>query len=82
MGEVKCWLLVEGPIPPGPGYYVGLTVLADVPLDSAVARDEIFGSVLTVFRGRDFREAISIATRSSLRRAGRTTCCSSWSPVW
>ena len=67
---MKCRLLVEGAIPAGPGYYVGPTVFTDIPLDSPVARDEIFGPVLTVFRARDFGEAIEIAADSSFALTG------------
>ncbi|MGH9179495.1 MAG: aldehyde dehydrogenase family protein, partial [Acidimicrobiales bacterium] len=46
---------------PAKGYFVGPTVVADVATDSWLARDEIFGPVLTVFRARDFEHAIAIA---------------------
>jgi RHH-type proline utilization regulon transcriptional repressor/proline dehydrogenase/delta 1-pyrroline-5-carboxylate dehydrogenase len=63
-------LLVEGAILPGSGYYVRPTVFTDVPLDSPIARDEIFGPVLAVFRASDFDEAIRIATDSSFALTG------------
>lgn len=47
-------------IPTG-GYFVPPTVVADVGLDASLARDEIFGPVLTVFRARDFEDALRIA---------------------
>ncbi len=47
------------------GHYVGATVLADLPLDSDVARTEIFGPVLSLVRASDLDEAIAIANRAS-----------------
>jgi RHH-type proline utilization regulon transcriptional repressor/proline dehydrogenase/delta 1-pyrroline-5-carboxylate dehydrogenase len=46
---------------PAKGYFVGPTIVSDVATDSWLARDEIFGPVLTVFRARDFEHAIAIA---------------------
>jgi RHH-type proline utilization regulon transcriptional repressor/proline dehydrogenase/delta 1-pyrroline-5-carboxylate dehydrogenase len=43
------------------GYYVGPTVFVEVPPDSPLAQDEIFGPVLAVLRAGDFAEAIEIA---------------------
>ncbi|HZN13197.1 MAG TPA: proline dehydrogenase family protein [Acidimicrobiales bacterium] len=43
------------------GFFVGPTIVTDVPLDSPLATDEIFGPVLTVFRARDFDDALRIA---------------------
>ncbi|WP_233856186.1 aldehyde dehydrogenase family protein [Paraburkholderia sp. HD33-4] len=41
-------LLVGGEVPAGPGYFVKPTIFVDVPTDSAVWREEIFGPVLCV----------------------------------
>ena len=46
---------------PEEGYFVGPTIVGDVAADSALAREEIFGPVLTVFRAADFHEAIRVA---------------------
>jgi len=43
------------------GFFVGPTIVTDVALDSPLATDEIFGPVLTVFRARDFDDALRIA---------------------
>jgi len=48
----------------GAGCYVGPTVFADVPPDSRVAREEIFGPVLTVFRFDSEEQAIALANDS------------------
>ena len=46
---------------PATGYFVGPTIVADVATTSALARDEIFGPVLSVFRAADLDEALAIA---------------------
>jgi RHH-type proline utilization regulon transcriptional repressor/proline dehydrogenase/delta 1-pyrroline-5-carboxylate dehydrogenase len=69
-GKRTSRLLVEGAMPSGPGYYVRPTVFTDVPLDSPIACEEIFGPVLVVFHARDFDEAIAIATASSFALTG------------
>lgn len=45
----------------GDGFYVQPTVLADVTPDMRVAREEIFGPVITVLKYTDIEEAIAIA---------------------
>jgi RHH-type proline utilization regulon transcriptional repressor/proline dehydrogenase/delta 1-pyrroline-5-carboxylate dehydrogenase len=49
---------------PATGYFVGPTIVDDVALDAPLATDEIFGPVLTVFRARDFDDALSIANHT------------------
>ncbi|WP_107766874.1 aldehyde dehydrogenase [Nocardioides terrigena] len=46
---------------PGTGYFVEPTVLADVTPDMRVAREEIFGPVVTVLRYEGVDEAVAIA---------------------
>ncbi len=43
------------------GYFVEPTVFADVAESMTIAREEIFGPVLSVMRARDFAEAIRLA---------------------
>jgi betaine-aldehyde dehydrogenase len=51
---------VDTPVPET-GHFVAPTVIADLPLDSRVVREEVFGPVLTVHRFADEAEAIRIA---------------------
>lgn len=51
---------VEGPEFEG-GYYVEPTIFTDVPLDSRIAQEEIFGPVLTVFRAENVEDAVRIS---------------------
>jgi RHH-type proline utilization regulon transcriptional repressor/proline dehydrogenase/delta 1-pyrroline-5-carboxylate dehydrogenase len=46
---------------PATGWFAGPAIIADVGADAPVARDEIFGPVLTVFRAADFERAVGIA---------------------
>ena len=47
------------------GYFVGPTIFDRVHPDMTVAREEIFGLVLTVLRVRDLNEAIELVNTSS-----------------
>jgi RHH-type transcriptional regulator, proline utilization regulon repressor / proline dehydrogenase / delta 1-pyrroline-5-carboxylate dehydrogenase len=45
----------------GDGFFLGPTIFTDVPPDSALAQEEIFGPVLAVMRASDFCEALALA---------------------
>ena len=49
---------------PGSGWFVEPTIFADVSPDSRLAREEIFGPVLSVMRARDLDEAIALANNA------------------
>ncbi len=49
---------VGGSLPSGPGFFYPPTVLADVPRDSAAAREEVFGPVAALFRASSAEEAL------------------------
>lgn len=51
-------------VPDFAGYFVGPTVLADVTPDMAVARDEVFGPVVSILEVHDLDEAIDAVNRS------------------
>ena len=46
---------------PAGGWYVGPAIVGNVATDSPLAKDEIFGPVLTVFRAGDLDQAIALA---------------------
>ena len=56
--------------PIGRGWYVRPTLFADATNDMAIAREEIFGPVLTVIKYPDERDAIRIANDSDYGLAG------------
>ncbi|MHB8681866.1 MAG: proline dehydrogenase family protein [Acidimicrobiales bacterium] len=49
---------------PADGFYIGPTVVADVDPSSWLARDELFGPVLAVFRVADFAQGVRLANDS------------------
>lgn len=63
-------LVAGGTIPQGDiyecGWWVRPTVFADVTPDMQIARDEIFGPVMSVMRWRDEQEAIALANATDL----------------
>lgn len=56
--------------PAGRGWYVRPTLFADATNDMRIAREEIFGPVLTVLRYRDEDDAIRIANETDYGLAG------------
>jgi succinate-semialdehyde dehydrogenase / glutarate-semialdehyde dehydrogenase len=46
---------------PGPGAYISAGILTDVPLDSKLMHEEIFGPIAMVFRAKDTDDAIRLA---------------------
>ena len=54
-------LLVGGEALPGKGAYMSAGVLVDVPVDHAVAQEELFGPVAMVFKAADIDAAIALA---------------------
>jgi aldehyde dehydrogenase (NAD+) len=63
-------LNTEQDSPAGRGWYVRPTLFADATNDMRIAREEIFGPVLTVLRYRDEDDAIRIANESDYGLAG------------
>ena len=64
-GKSEARLLCGGGIPAGDAYrngcYVEPTIFGEVPPDSSLAQEEIFGPVLALMRARDLGEAIALA---------------------
>jgi succinate-semialdehyde dehydrogenase/glutarate-semialdehyde dehydrogenase len=57
-------LLLGGRMIEGPGYFYEPTVLAGVPRQSDIFREELFGPVAMLFRAKDAAEAIDLANDS------------------
>ncbi len=53
-----------------PGFFVGPAVFGDVPADSVLAQEEIFGPVLAVLRAPDFDEALALANGTRFALTG------------
>ena len=70
IGPREATLLAQASAPPSGGHYVPPSVFTDVALDSRLAREEIFGPVLSVFRANDFSEALAIALDSEFALTG------------
>ena len=68
-GKAEARLLCGGGVPAGEsyahGFYVEPTIFADVPADSSLAQEEIFGPVLAVMRAGNLDEAIALANQVS-----------------
>ena len=56
-------------VPEG-GFYVPITIIGDVRPEHRVAREEIFGPVLSVMRAKDFNEALAWANSTRFALTG------------
>lgn len=54
-------VLTGGAVPPGPGFSYPATVLADVPIDAPILREEIFGPVAPIVRFDTEQEVVTAA---------------------
>ena len=67
LGQLKLFeqagakLLFGGEALPGKGAYMSAGILVDVPLDHAVAQEELFGPIAMLFRAEDLDAAIALA---------------------
>lgn len=64
-GKSEATLLCGGEIPEDEelkdGYYVKPTIFENVPKNAVIAREEIFGPVLALFKVKDYEEAVEVA---------------------
>ena len=63
-------LAYAAPVDDGEGYFVGPTIFRDVPPDSALAQEEIFGPVLGVIWAKDLDDALRIANGTAYALTG------------
>jgi RHH-type proline utilization regulon transcriptional repressor/proline dehydrogenase/delta 1-pyrroline-5-carboxylate dehydrogenase len=78
-GKKEAKLAWQGLVPNDPNAcYVPPTIFTEVPSDSKLFREEIFGPVLAVSRAKDFDHALALANESEFALTGG---CYSRSPV-
>ncbi|MBM4298935.1 MAG: L-glutamate gamma-semialdehyde dehydrogenase, partial [Deltaproteobacteria bacterium] len=65
--EAKCALEMAAP---KDGYFIGPVIFRDVDSRSRIAKEEIFGPVLSVLRAKDFDHALAIANDSEFALTG------------
>src|SRR5207237_7268574 len=59
-GKSEATLAFQHQSVPSKGYFIPPTIFVDVKPDMRIAREEIFGPVISVLRARDLDEAIRI----------------------
>jgi RHH-type proline utilization regulon transcriptional repressor/proline dehydrogenase/delta 1-pyrroline-5-carboxylate dehydrogenase len=71
-GKKEATLLFAGELPPelASGNYVAPVIFGDVAPDHQLAREEIFGPVLAVFRAASFAQALELANDSNYALTG------------
>ena len=62
--------VIGGSRPDRPGFFYSPTVLSDVPRDSAVATEEVFGPVAPIITVRDEDDALAVANATELGLTG------------
>ncbi len=70
IGKTEARLAHGGEVPAGGGYFVQPTIFAEVPPEARIAREEIFGPVLSVLKAKDLDEAIRIANDTEFALTG------------
>ncbi|HEU0138452.1 MAG TPA: L-glutamate gamma-semialdehyde dehydrogenase [Bryobacteraceae bacterium] len=69
-GKQEGRLVAGGESPPGEGYFIRPTVIADVESKATIFQEEIFGPVLAVTRAKDFDHALELANDSEYGLTG------------
>ncbi len=76
IGRNEGELLTGGESIEGEGYFIQPTIFADVDPAATIAREEIFGPVLTAMKARHLDDAIRIANDSEFGLTGSVFCTS------
>jgi len=63
-------LVYSGAVLEGEGYFIGPTIFGEVPAESGLAQEEIFGPVLAVIRAGSLDEALRIANGTEFALTG------------
>ncbi|MCK9226304.1 MAG: L-glutamate gamma-semialdehyde dehydrogenase [Syntrophorhabdaceae bacterium] len=69
VGRKEGEIIYMSKVPEG-GFYVPITIIGDVRPEHRVAREEIFGPVLSVMRAKDFNEALAWANSTRFALTG------------
>ncbi|MDZ4717712.1 MAG: L-glutamate gamma-semialdehyde dehydrogenase [Roseiflexaceae bacterium] len=69
IGKKDGRLVLGGDLPDG-GYFVSPTIIADVPAESRLSQEEIFGPVLAFVKASDFDEALQVANNTEYGLTG------------
>ena len=69
LGKTEARLAFEGDAP-AEGYFIPPTIFVDVPPTARIAREEIFGPVLSVLKARDLDDALRIANDTEFALTG------------
>ncbi len=70
IGEGEGRLVTGGRVQSEDGYFIEPTIIADVDPAARIAREEIFGPVLSVIKAKDFDDAVRIANDSEYGLTG------------
>jgi RHH-type transcriptional regulator, proline utilization regulon repressor / proline dehydrogenase / delta 1-pyrroline-5-carboxylate dehydrogenase len=70
VGKQEGKLAFQGRVPAGEGYFIPPTIFTDVSPAARIAREEIFGPVLCVFKARDMDEALAWANGTEYALTG------------
>ena len=70
VGKKEGRLVAGGGALPGDGYFIAPTVIADVPPQSRISLEEIFGPVLAILKAKDFENALEIANNTEYGLTG------------
>jgi RHH-type proline utilization regulon transcriptional repressor/proline dehydrogenase/delta 1-pyrroline-5-carboxylate dehydrogenase len=63
-------LRYQSQAPPGPGYYVPITIVEGIRPEHRIAQEEVFGPVLAVMRVADFDQALTWANNTRFALTG------------
>ena len=70
IGRQEGRLLYQSPVPEEEGFWVPLTIFAEIRPEHRLAREEIFGPVLAVMRAADFDQALEWANATDFALTG------------
>src|SRR5438128_155612 len=70
IGKSEATLAYQAKEVPPPGYFVPPTIFTEVKPDMRIAREEIFGPVLSILKARDLDEALEVANGTDYALTG------------